>query len=405
MNICLFTKTTLAHGLGGVEVHVDTLSRTIPAMGNKLTILATRHPEGIEREERPGCVIHYLEKTRPARYNAAFFRAARQKFLELHQNEPFDILWAEDFAAYGCLDVPDRPPLISIMQGSGLRGLIRSEWNRLDSPRETLRFMFKFLPEAIIFYSFWYGRVLRKSDAVAPVSRETGEEYSREHGVARDRIHVVFNSVDADRFSPNPDLRKRLRDQQNLNDDHFVILMAAVVHKQKGMHIGMEAFHGIAGRFPKARLWVAGGGPHLNELKDLAAKLGISERVAFFGPVNNDDMPTYYNAADVYLNPTLRFEGLPITTVEAMACGKPIVISRIGGTPSTIDEGVSGFFVPPGHSGPIQERLSRLMENPHTQMQMGIEARQRAFVHFNRNKMAQDLLSVSESLLRQKRHD
>lgn len=407
MKICLLTKTTLAHGLGGVEVHVDILSRTIPATGNQLTILASRHPDGLKMEERLGSVTHYLDNTRPARYNAAFFRAAREKLIELHRREPFDVIWAEDFAAYGCMDNfpgETRPPLISIMQGSGLRGLIRSEWNRIDLPQEYIQFLFKFLPEALLFYSFLYGRVLRRSDAVVPVSRETAEEYRHEHGVARDRLRVVFNSVDIDRFSPNPDLRQQLRHRQNLNNNHFVILMAAVVHKQKGMHIGMEAFHGIARRFPAARLWVAGGGPQLTELKELAARLGISDRTVFFGPVNNDDMPAYYNAADVYLNPTLRFEGLTITTLEAMACGKPIVISRIGGTPSTIEEGLSGFFVPPGHSEPIQEKLTRLMEDPNLRMQMGIEARQRAFVHFSRNKMAQDLLSISDTLIQQKLH-
>jgi glycosyltransferase involved in cell wall biosynthesis len=406
MNICLFTKTTLAHGLGGVEVHVETLSRTVPAVGHTLTILATRHPEGKKTEERPGCVIHYLEGTRPARYNKAFFRAADMKFRELHGKNPFDAAWAEDFAAYGSLDTLQKTgvPLLSIMQGSDLRGLIRSEWNRVDSASESIRFFMKFLPEAFIFYSFWYGRVSRKSTIVAAVSRETAEEYGSDHSVQRKNLRVVFNSVDTDRFSSNLEARRRLREQRGLNENDPVILMAAVIHKQKGMHIGLDCFQSISKDHPRARLWVAGDGPHLSDLKRLASDLGILDRTEFFGAVKNDELPDYYNAADIYLNPTLRHEGLPIATVEAMSCGKPAVISRIGGTPSTIEEGVSGFFASPGDAEKIRTRLSQLLDDDALRMSMGEKARQRAVMFFSQEKMARELLSLTESLKGKNHH-
>jgi len=74
MNICLFTKTTLAHGLGGVEVHVEALSKTIPQIGHSLTIIASKHPGGITTEMRNQCQTYYLPRAKVALYSHSFWR-------------------------------------------------------------------------------------------------------------------------------------------------------------------------------------------------------------------------------------------------------------------------------------------------------------------------------------------
>lgn len=74
MNICLFTKTTLAHGLGGVEVHVEALSKTVPQIGHSLTIIASKHPGGVATEMRNQCQTYYLPRTKVALYSHSFWR-------------------------------------------------------------------------------------------------------------------------------------------------------------------------------------------------------------------------------------------------------------------------------------------------------------------------------------------
>ncbi len=403
MNICLFTKTTLAHGTGGVEVHAETLCRKVPVLGHRLTLLATANPRGLYREERHGCAVHYLAGTRPARYSNAYWRAGVEKFLELHRGQPFDVVWSEDFAgfSYACELRPRlKVPLVSIMNGSTWTGRLRSEWARVDTLPELARFACKFLPEAVLFYRAWYQRTLEGSDQVIAISRETARDYRQEFHLPENKVTVVHHGVDTDFFRPDEEAGQRTRQAWSLKGSDRVILMAAVAHKQKGFHVGMEAFRRVRASLPEARLLVVGDGPHLAELKDLARSWGLAGDVRFCGRAGREEMPGHYNACDLFLNPTLREEGLALTTVEAMSCGKPSIVSRAGGTQSTVEEGVSGLFVERGDRDGIAQKTVELLNDPARRKAMGRAARDRAVSFFSEDKMVKDYLLLSESLLR-----
>lgn len=405
MRICLFTKTTLAHGLGGVEVHVENLCRGVRQRGHDLTLLTSAHPQGLAEEARNGCPVHYLSGTRPARYDRRFWRESLKAFRALHRAAPFDAVWGEDFAAFGYARFPagrNKPPLLSIMQGSTWPGLVRSEWNRVNSLREALPFAYKFMPEALFCYRSWYGHTLRGSDRVVAVSDATAQDYASQYALPPGKVRVIYNSVETTLFKPDEARRRAARGRLSLPAADPVVLMAAVVHKQKGMHVGLRAFQILQERFPASRLVVAGDGAHLPALRELARQWGLAEKIKFCGAVANHDMPDIYNAADIFLNPTLRWEGLPITTVEAMASGLPVVISRIGGTVSTIEEGTSGFFTPPGDGEAAAARCVEILQDPGLARRLGDAARRRAETHFSLDKMAEDYISLTEEMRRER---
>ncbi|HRY29203.1 MAG TPA: glycosyltransferase family 4 protein [Elusimicrobiota bacterium] len=401
MNICLLTKTTSAHGWGGVEVHVQMLRRRVPESGHSLTVIASRLPDGAPMERTPHGDVHYLPETTPGRYNRAFWTAVERKFRELHAAKKFDVVWGEDFAGYSYAFATRRhrpAPLLSFLHGPTFRGRLESERRRLDSFVEWARFAAVYVPESFLFYRPWYAETLAHSDKLLAVSPQAAERYRREYGVPGDKISVLPDGVDTLLFKPEAGRRARCRKRYELADGTPVLLMAAVVHKQKGMHVGLKAFGALKKDVPGAKLLVAGDGPHLSELRSLSERMGLKDDVVFCGRVPNDEMPDLYNAADIFLNPTLRWEGLTITTLEALACGKPCIVSRCGGTESTLEDKVSGFFVPPNDPVSIAVHGVELLRDRTLYDRMSRNARQRADTHFNEEKIVQELLSLSRQL-------
>ena len=146
-------------------------------------------------------------------------------------------------------------------------------------------------------------------------------------------------------------------------------------------------------------MMIVGNGPQLEMLKKMAKGLKIRENVIFCGFVSNEEMPLYYNAAEIFINPTVREEGLSIVVVESMACGLPVVSSRIGGTASTIDEGVSGFFVKPKDEKMLIKKSIEILSNKKLAERFGKNARAKALAQFSKEKMVADYLDISQRLI------
>lgn len=158
---------------------------------------------------------------------------------------------------------------------------------------------------------------------------------------------VIYNSVDVQVFKPEPDSRE---------NKIFSILAVGRMASVKGYAVLLEAFAQLSPRLEKpARLIFVGDGPLRQVLETQAADLGIASQVQFCGTVTPEHMPAYYQAADLLCLPSLS-EGMPCVAVEAMACGKPVVASRVGGVPELVDV-QSGILVSPGDPKALCEAL------------------------------------------------
>jgi glycosyltransferase involved in cell wall biosynthesis len=403
MNICILTKSTLAHQIGGMEVHAMTLAETAAGLGHKVEVITTRHPEGVEYDEKNHVSFHYLKDVEPARYSKSWWTQSEAKMVELHDKSRIDIIWAESFSGYyyACsarklLGVP----IISIMHGGGMRGCIKSGWGAISSWKDLLNFMAKYLPESIFVFLPLFTKTLKYSDAIIAVSDETALSIQKEHSISPEKIFTIYNGVDTDTFKPDSKIRGNMREKYRLADDDKVIIMAGVVHRQKGMHLGLEAFRGIKGEISNCKMLVVGDGPDLCFLKKLAEDLKIAKDVIFCGYISNKDTSSYYNAADLFLNPTLRYEGLPIVMIEAMSCALPVVASHIGGIPSMLTEGVNGYLCLPGDIGSLANRAVEILSDPVLAGNMGENARKGSVQKFSAEKMVDDYLDVSRRLIR-----
>lgn len=402
MRIALLCTSTTLHRHGGTEIQAETLARLAAARGHSVFLLTTAHPDGTASERKDGYTVVYLEGTdyKMSRSGAAaWWKASAARTARLCEDERIDVVWAENFAglAYAAIPRPARRPVISVVNGLAVRGEIASNFAGVSSAGELFYFLTRYAAQTLFYYIPWFRAMVRDSDLLVGVSRETAQALAEEFPGSGKKTRVILNPVNTALFRPDPGLREKARSELGLKSGSPVLLMSGVLHKQKGVHIGLSAFGALSREFPEARLLIVGDGPQLAELKAQAAGAGLDGKVLFCGPRPNSGMPFYYNAADVYLNPTLRQEGLGLVTVEALACGLPAVVSKIGGTGSTIDDGVSGFFVKPGDARAIAEKTAAILNAPDLHASMRAAARAKALKDFSEANIDQ-YIGISKEL-------
>jgi len=191
--------------------------------------------------------------------------------------------------------------------------------------------------------------------------------------VSPERISLVPCGVDTDRFRPRNRVAARRR--LGLPGNEPVVLFVGRIEPLKGIDILLRAAAQTYGGF---RLLVVGGdqqdADRKAELRALAAELAIDDRVLFLDAVPHDQLPLYYNAADVCVVPSY-YETFGLVALEAMACGVPVVASRVGGLLETVRDGQTGYLVPWRCPEPFAERLELLLSNEPLRRSLGRLAR------------------------------
>lgn len=199
---------------------------------------------------------------------------------------------------------------------------------------------------------------VRLADRIVAVSGDLRRTLRDQAGI-QSPIRVIHNGIDGSRFSA--DAAQRIRQELGLSPDDLVVGSAVVISKQKGLAYLVEAARTVLDQEPRAKFVVAGDGPLRPELEKLAATIGLGDRFRFLGYRN--DVPDLIASLDVYVLPSL-WEGLPLALLEALAMGKPIVASRVGGNPEIVEHGVHGLLVPPGDAKALSEAIVQLLRDP-----------------------------------------
>ena len=164
-----------------------------------------------------------------------------------------------------------------------------------------------------------------------------------------------------------------------------VILYAGVLIPRKGIHHLIRAFARVVQEFPEARLEIVGrdeNPEYAEELRREVARLGLNGRVSFVGEVSQVELANKMRRFCIFVLPSLS-EGLGRVVVEAMATGTPVVGSRVGGIPEMVQDGLTGFLVPPGDEEALAERLRWVLKHPQEAEAMGRRAREFARSFFS----------------------
>jgi glycosyltransferase involved in cell wall biosynthesis len=181
---------------------------------------------------------------------------------------------------------------------------------------------------------------------------------ARELGMPEGKISVIGNGVDTGRFRPGDQAAARLR--LGLPREGRIILSVGHLIERKGFHLLLEAFAALPQR-DGLTVVIAGGGEWESHLKRMAARLGIAERVRFPGPVRNEALPDWYNAADIFVMASSR-EGWPNAVCEALACGLPVVGTRVWGMPEIVTDAELGILIGERTGPALAGALERALE-------------------------------------------
>jgi len=223
----------------------------------------------------------------------------------------------------------------------------------------------------------WCGTIV----AVGRFERDAGLEA----GIGRPGQYVVVpNGIDVGRFAlPRRPVPGR-------------VLMVGRLAPPKRHDIAVEAIMRVRRRYPGAELHVVGDGPGRAELERLIAELGAQEAVRLLG--TRPDVAELLSEAECVLLAS-DYEGAPLSILEGMAAGVPVVASRVAGIPELVVDGESGLLVQPGSAEALGDVLAGLLADPTRAATVGEAGRARARTHYSRERMAADLTAVYEAAL------
>lgn len=191
----------------------------------------------------------------------------------------------------------------------------------------------------------WQRKALEASDLIFTVSRDTRARTLAQLNSAPERV-LVLNNTFGEQFLPGD--RTRARALFGLGEEVAILTVARLDDQNgyKGHDRVIQMLPMICARGHNVTYLIAGQGPDRQRLEDMAANLGVSERVRFLGMVKGQELPDLYRAADLFALPSTG-EGFGIAFVEAMACGTPAIGLAIGGSPDALADGLLGTCVDP----------------------------------------------------------
>lgn len=245
------------------------------------------------------------------------------------------------------------------------------------------------------FYRSLMRRSLNGATAIiipTPAHIESSAELARLSDRSRFRL-IPFGYKLSNFMTPHP-LVERIRRQY---PGQLIFALGRHVY-YKGFDVLIKAMRLVE---PTAQLLIGGIGPLTEQWKALAQSQGVADRVHFLGLLDDRDLPAYYQACDVFCLPAVsQAEAFGAVQVEAMACGKPVVSTRLSNGVDYVNRhGVSGLTVPVGDVAALADALSRLLADARLREVLGVQARERVLAEFSLEAMGQKTLALYREVL------
>lgn len=386
-------------GHGGVAMHNYYLANACTRLGHRVTVIARRPSRDVPARYCAGGVS-VLRVSTPDLYRyrrvllvGRHYRALAaltyswqvcRTLAALHREAPVDIAEFTDVNAEGFF--------------------WRQGWGRKLAARcQTPAFVLAqyYTPAESVYDPTLLGRaerqVIRRADILFAPSRDMAAVISTACQLAPDRFHVIPNALDAQLFSP------RVRERESREP---TILFVGRLERAKGIEVLAQAIPQVCQHLPSVRFVIIGpdrprppNGSHRQFLEQSLAEYIASGHVELRGAISQPDLIRAYHEADIGVVPSLLYESFSYTCAQTMACGLPVVASRIGGIPETLAHGECGLLVTPESPRGLSEALVELCRDPDKRRALGAAGRERAVTAFSSETVARRNLEVYEQAL------
>jgi glycosyltransferase involved in cell wall biosynthesis len=206
-------------------------------------------------------------------------------------------------------------------------------------------------------------------------------------------ITIIPFGIDTDRFYP-----KNFNEVKNRNE--IVIGTIKTLEKRYGIEYLIKGFSLVKEKFPQLslKLLIVGGGTQLKYLQNLVKDLHIENVTRFTGYINHDDIQTYHDMLDIYVAVSLQ-ESFGVAVLEASACGKPVVVSNVGGLPEVVDDSESGFIVEAKNPEELADAFSKLICDYELRIEMGKKGRNKVLKEYDWKESIKKMISVYNNLI------
>lgn len=387
VKVLLFSWEYPPHMVGGLGQHVFDLSRFLVKQGVEVHIITPRVQSHPDYQEENGVHIHrvgssYLEgenfKSWTFRFNSDAIREAVNINTRIGG---FDLIHAHDWlVAYPGRAVTKifEIPLVTTIHATehgrnlGLHNRMQLEINEIEK------------------------NLALEADRVICCSQYMQDEINSLFGRPRQDIIIIPNGVDPELFQPLPE-----NPRFNISAEDKIIFFLGRLVPEKGIWFLLNTLPRILAEVPQARLYIGGKGPMLPELKRLAHKLDVEEKVVFTGFIYHEERNFIYHKARVAVFPSL-YEPFGIVALEAMATRTPVIVGDVGGLAEIVENEVTGIKVHPANEEELAQAVIRVLSDDQLAASLRDNASDMVASVYNWDVIARSTIKVYQEALEQR---
>jgi len=366
LNVC-FVSPEYFPISGGTGAYVYYLSRKLQRLGHNVHVVARHNVDSTETVD--GVSVNYVRGVgNPLTRYWRFARSAFKKLEELNRKFGFNIIHA-NLPLVPSFAIPKESvkALISTVHSTwkGEAQAIKHGSRRKLNPNEKLMLRFNSLLRS------YEKKLMKRSDALIAVSLYTKNELTELYDVDEEKINVIYNGVDTQKFKPNRD-RVGLRLELGLEEEQKIILCVGRLYYRKGIATLLQSIPEVVQKFEDAKFVISGKGFKKNEerFRTLAERLKIKKSVMFLGYVPDEKLPDLYAASDIFVLPAL-YENFPFAILEAQSTGLPVISTKVGGIPEFLTNNKNGLLVDPGDPEQLAQGIMTLLRDPELAEELG----------------------------------
>lgn len=355
--------TEASHGWGGQEIRILSEAQSMMARGHRVTLLAPSGAQIFPAATAHGIPVEVLPfEKKSLKGVLAIRRWLKQNPCDIINTHSSTDSWLVALAQIG---LEQRVPVVRTRHVSVK---VAATWSN----------------------KWLYGSAVSR---VVTTGERLRQELISVLSLAPEHVISIPTGIDLQRYSRSfTRIRDVMRHELHIPHSALVIGIAATLRSWKGHDYLLQAFVELSLSLPALHLLIVGDGPRRDYLRERIATTGLQDRIHLLG--HRDDVPDLLGAMDIFALPSYANEGVPQAIMQAMAMELPVVSTTIGAIDEAVEQGITGYLVPPEDVEQLKARLYELLKNDELRHKMGGAGRQRAELRFSLDAMTDAMEQV-----------